>query len=222
MLYTYSTKGNKKTGPIPITKTERSSCPESCPLMNNGCYAENHWQAKHWLAMNKRNSICIDELCLQIKKLPRGQLWRHNVAGDLPGEGESIDSEQLNKIVAANKGKRGFTYTHKKPVGNLKVLHAAIIAGFCINASANTTEQADYYHNSLDLPTVCLLPTNATEKSYQTEGGNTIVTCPAAIRDNVTCASCAMCADANRSFIIGFPAHGSRKKKADKIACKNI
>jgi len=101
-------------------------------------------------------------------------------------------------------------------------LHDAINNGFCINASANNIDQADYYHNSLNMPTVVVLPTIATEKSYQTEGGNTIVTCPATIRDDVTCATCGLCAKGDRSFIIGFPAHGARKKKANQIACENI
>lgn len=210
---------NVKTGPIPTTMTGRSSCPDSCPLKNNGCYADNFPLVLHW---QKRCTLSINELTDKIKKLPRGQLWRHNVAGDLPGENENIDAEQLGKIVQANKGKKGFTYTHKNPVKNLKTLHEAINSGFCINASANTAEQADYYHDSLDLPTVCLLPANANEKSYQTEQGNTIVTCPATIRDDITCATCGLCADADRNFIIGFPAHGARKKKANQIACENI
>ena len=209
---------NIKTGPLPTTMTGRNTCPDSCPLKNNGCYADNFPLSLAW---KKHCKLSIDELTDKIKKLPRGQLWRHNVAGDLPGDNEEIDTAALDEIVRANKGRRGFTYTHKNPIKNLKTLHDAINNGFCINASANTAEQADYYH-SLDLPTVCLLPSNASEKAYKTPEGNDIVTCPATIRDDVTCATCGLCADADRSFIIGFPAHGARKKKANEIACENI
>lgn len=210
---------NTKTGPIPTTMTKAETCPESCPLKGNGCYAENFPMSLHW---EKSTNLSIDGLVKEIKKLPKGQLWRHNVAGDLPGEGETIDRQELIKIVAANKNKRGFTYTHK-PINreNLNLIGFANARGFTVNASANNIDQADYYFD-LGLPTVCVLPSNATEKSYQTEQGNTVVTCPAAINANITCATCGICQNADRSFIVGFPAHGARKKKANEIACENI
>jgi hypothetical protein len=55
------------------------------------------------------------EFLAEIKALPRHQLWRHNQAGDLPGVGDSLDVAKLAELTKANKGKNGFTYTHKKP-----------------------------------------------------------------------------------------------------------
>jgi len=50
-----------------------------------------------------------------------------------------------------------------------------------------------------------------------TPAGRKVVVCPATIRDDVSCASCQLC-QRQRDFIIGFPAHGTSKKKASAIA----
>ena len=39
--------GNKKTR-IPTTTTSRSTCPDSCLLKDNGCYAEQFHMKMHW------------------------------------------------------------------------------------------------------------------------------------------------------------------------------
>lgn len=54
------------------------------------------------------------ETTAQFKALPGGQLWRHNVAGDLPHDPETgiISGEFMEKLVKSNKGRNGFTYTH--------------------------------------------------------------------------------------------------------------
>jgi len=50
-----------------------------------------------------------------------------------------------------------------------------------------------------------------------TPKGRKVVVCPATIRDDVSCASCQLCAKM-RDAIIGFPAHGNGVRKADKVA----
>ena len=40
--------GNAKTGPIPVTTTERASCPSTCPFYDKGCYAKSGPLALHW------------------------------------------------------------------------------------------------------------------------------------------------------------------------------
>ena len=39
---------NAKTGPIPVSITERASCWPGCALYENGCYAETGALAMHW------------------------------------------------------------------------------------------------------------------------------------------------------------------------------
>jgi hypothetical protein len=160
----------------------------------------------------------LDELTSFIAGLPAGQLYRHNQAGDLPGLGERIDGAALRKITKANTGKRGFTYTHKYyKRGNLKLIKAANDAGFVVNLSANSPAHADELADTGAGPVVCVLDQNTT-RNTTTPAGRKIVVCPATVRDDVTCSTCGLCARSSRSVIIGFPAHGTSKRKASAIS----
>ncbi len=80
---------NSKTGPIPVTTTERSSCPPSCPLAGDGgCYAEaGYYTRLNWTAVSeKRRGMDWVDFVDTIDSLPKHTLWRHNVAGDLPAK----------------------------------------------------------------------------------------------------------------------------------------
>lgn len=215
---------NAKTGPIPVTMTERASCPDTCPLKKNGCYADNFPLSLHWDRVADTGTG-LNDLCAQIAALPEGQLWRHNVAGDLPHASDGrVSTSALNALVAANRGKRGFTYTHHRVAGhsfvasaNQYLIHYANAFGFTVNASCQTAEEAVHVMKEHSLPTVCILPKGTKEKSQKVDGVQ-VVTCPATIRDNVTCATCGLCSQANRKFVIGFPAHGAQAKKAEAAA----
>jgi hypothetical protein len=158
------------------------------------------------------------DFCDKIAALPDGQLWRHNQAGDLPGNGLEIDGAALGDLVKANNGRRGFTYTHYNPASgrNAAYIKGANDWGFTINLSANTPEHADKLA-ALGLgPVVTVLPIDQKENT-NTPGGRKIVVCPATIRDDISCATCKLCAVSDRSVIIGFPAHGSQAKKAARV-----
>lgn len=210
---------NSKTGPIPVSMTEKKTCPNACPLKKNGCYAESGHVNIHWIKLSKgETGKEWENFCADVAKLPKGQLWRHNSGGDLPGDAENIDSHALAQIVNANKGKAGFTYTHYSPdIGiNATLIKSANQAGFTINLSANNLEHADKLQ-ALDIgPVVTILPIDA-PKSQQTPSGNTVVVCPAVQSESVTCATCGICQKVDRNVIIGFPAHGISKKKAQAV-----
>jgi len=214
---------NVKTGPIPVTTSSAETCPEACPFKKSGCYADSGPLAIHWSKVTKgERGDSLDILARQIKAFPRGQVWRHNQAGDLPGIGNSIDAEGLAKIVSANTGRRGFTYTHKPLLGdenkaNLEAVKDANAKGFTINLSGNNLAHADKLADLQAGPVVCVVP-SGTAPSFETPAGRRGVVCPAQQRDDITCANCQLCTRANRSIIVGFIAHGTSKKKADKIA----
>lgn len=204
---------NRKTGPIPVTYSERATCPPSCAHYRSDCYAEDFYTRLAWDKVPTRGGS-LEDLCASIEALPDGQLWRMNVAGDLPGKGEQVDPYAMGAIVAANRGKRGFTYTHKHSKQALTWAGHATEWGFTVNLSADDAGHADELA-ATGQPVVCIVPTNTPDKSFTPEG-RTIVVCPAQSRDNVTCASCGLCARADRSVIIGFRAHGTRAKIADQ------
>ena len=210
---------NAKTGPIPVTTSSKSTCPKSCPLKGNGCYAEYGPLSMHWHQLSIGNrGVTLDELCLSLAKLPKHQLWRWAQAGDLPGDGFEIDANGLIKVVHAYKGPRGFSFTHYDPhVGdNGAAILAANTNGFTVNLSADNLADADYLVDADVGPVVCVLPADTT-KPIHTPAGRLVTICPATVRDDVQCSSCGICAHATREAIIGFPAHGTGVKKAEKV-----
>jgi hypothetical protein len=211
---------NEKTGPIPVSTTSAATCPPDCPFNNSqGCYAGSGPLALHWAAVTRgdRGDLFAD-FCDKIAALPEGQLWRHNQAGDLPGNGLELDGAALGDLVKANKGRRGFTYTHYNPANgrNAAYIKGCNDHGFTVNLSANTPAHADKLA-ALGLgPVVTVLPIEQRENTV-TPGGRKIVVCPATIREGVSCSSCQLCAISNREAIIGFPAHGTQAKKAARV-----
>lgn len=213
------TSSNAKTGPIPVTTSSANTCPTSCSLKGNGCYAEYGPLALHWRKVNDGSrGGTLDELCAQIKRLPKRQLWRWAQAGDLPGDGERIDAQGLAQLTAANTGRHGFGYTHYDPAvpGNAAAIKAANDDGFTISLSADSLERADELAALSIAPVACVLPAG-TAKACRTPAGRHVSVCPATVRDDVTCASCGICAVPGHKAIIGFPAHGSGKAKAQTV-----
>lgn len=206
--------GNKKTGPIPTSYTSARTCPDSCPLKGAGCYAEQYPVREHWGDAAK----FVDWLTFvaAVRALPAGQLWRHNVAGDLPGLGDKLDCTALWLLVESNRGKRGFTYTHKplRTAFERTTVKAANRAGFTINLSADTLREADDLARLGIGPVVVTLPSDAPQ-TQKTPEGRTVVVCPAQRRD-VTCERCGLCAVAGRKAIIGFRAHGQSVKRINR------
>ena len=128
---------NSKTGAIPTTTTERASCPTTCPFYDKGCYAKYGKQTIHWRKVsNAERGVSWTEFTKLIRKIAKGQLWRHNVAGDLPHNDGNIDYLQLRQLIDANKGKKGYTYTHHALNDhNVIAIRNSNALGFTVNAS---------------------------------------------------------------------------------------
>ena len=162
-----------------------------------------------------------DEMCKKVSKLPHGQVWRHNSAGDLPGLGDVIDLEKLDQLVKANKRARarGFTYTHK-PVGydgqalvNAQAIYASNKSGFTVSLSADSLKQADTLADMGIAPVVVVVPSDAPRKQL-TPKGRRVMVCPAEFEDDdgdpvIQCDRCQLCAK-DHKVIVAFRAHGTR------------
>lgn len=204
---------NAKAGPIPVSTTTKTTCPVDC-AMRAGCYASAGPLALHWNAVSAgTRGTTWAAFCDSIGMLPTGQLWRHNQAGDLPGDGHTVDPVALGQLVAANAGKRGFTYTHYRDNDSLAWVRHANAWGFTVNLSANDLADADTLADTGAGPVVCVLPSTQTD-NLTTPAGRRVVVCPATQRDNVSCATCQLC-QRQRDVIVGFPAHGTRRRVID-------
>ena len=211
--------GNRNTGPMPVTTTDSDSCPPTCPLRNGGgCYAESGPISLHWRKVSSGDrGGSWGDMCSHVRRIPGRQLWRHNVAGDFPHTNGVIDADMVDQLVRANGASAGFTYTHHDPVINSDVIRDCNDRGFTVNLSANNARQADDYAGMGIAPVVTVLPIDAPKVS-RTPAGRKIVRCPAKGDGDITCTRCGLCAKADRDYIIGFPAHGSRKAKAHLVA----
>jgi uncharacterized protein (UPF0264 family) len=216
------------------TFTGKGSCPAECAFLGNGCFAAQGPMGWLWSGMTKAGpnsefkngrgkvkTIDWAKLCKEIAQIQPGNLWRHNQAGDLPKKPGTIkiDRAKVQALTRANKGKRGFTYTHHNVLNDLdnrEAVREAVADGFIINLSANNPAHADALYKLGIAPVVMVLPAAQTENST-TPDGVKIVVCPATIRDDITCLDCKLCSRI-RDFIIGFPAHGAGKAKAERAA----
>lgn len=210
---------NRKTGPIPVTITSASTCPPSCSWYGAGCFAENHLLGHHW---RKTNELGVewDVFCELVRRLPNGQLWRHNEGGDLPGIGEEIDYVRLEELIAANEGRRGFTYTHKPmdTAGKRAIIQKANSRGFTINLSADNLAHADELTDLGIAPVTAVLEHDAPQR-MKTPAGRTVTVCPAETH-GIQCIDCKMCAVSHRKAIVGFRAHGNLKYLVSERAAK--
>lgn len=207
---------NKKTGPIPVSYSPEDTCPSVCVLKESGCYAKYGPTSLVWKKHSQR--LSYEEFIKEIKELPNKTFWRGNVAGDLQGKNNKLDIDKLNILVEANKGKIGYTYTHYPlyTAEEKTAIRDANKKGFTINLSANNLRHADELVK-LKIAPVAVLVDSEIIKNFKTPEGNNVIICPAITTENMTCDKCRMCARPNRKSIIGFPSHGSGKKKANNI-----
>lgn len=211
---------NKKTGPIPVTITSGDSCPSVCPLRDQGCYAQSGPLALHWNKVDSgERGGSWDALCSTVAAFPEDQIWRHNQAGDLPHVDGVIDAAAVDALALANVGRRGFTYTHHDMTiaANVETVRVANDYGFTVNLSANDPAHADELAETGAGPVVTVISEFADSNVSYTPAGRRIITCPATTRDDVSCATCKLCAKPDRSVIIGFPLHGARRRTAAKV-----
>ena len=165
-----------------MVKTSPSAtCPSSCPLskrasgkLSGACYAEHGFlRANLWHNLDrlpvggtfKNDEIKVHslyDLMKAIKELPEGSLWRHNQAGDLDTKVRvNIHDVTLEIITNANRGRRGFTFTHHDVLNNgrnRRFIADANRKGFTINLSANSLKEADELADLYIAPVVSVVP----------------------------------------------------------------
>jgi hypothetical protein len=226
--------GNRITGPIMITTSPRSTCPLACPFRKSAdgaeaglCYAE-HGHLGHyiWTGLDKAKPgqkisgripvYGFSDLMTVVRAQTEGTLWRHNQAGDLPNsDNRTIDRAKLRLLTNANKGRRGFTYTHFDVLANQanrEAIREANAAGFTINLSADNLREADELADAECGPVTVVVQADQLA-NLTTPKGRKVVICPARTTEGITCATCGICAVSQRKAIIAFPALGPGKAR---------
>lgn len=238
---------NRKTGDIPVSTSHAGTCPDSCAFKKNGCYGDGGHVRLFWDKVTHGKAGGTWAQFLEgVLSLKEAQLWRLNQVGDLPpkiidGEKtEYIDQGALAQLVKANKGKRGFGFTHypMQFVVNYIAIRKANQEGLTINASCNNIQEAETLakhvykegpNKAPEIPLAVVLPQeleiqeNESLQEYraripkETPQGYKLTICPATYQDT-NCKACQLCSVSKRKAIVGFPAHGISVKKADLVA----
>jgi len=208
---------NKKTGPIAVSTSSRTTCSPSCPFLSNGCYAESGPLLLHWRKVTEgaRGDSFVVFLS-NLLKLENGRLFRHNQAGDLPHTKGRISRSFMRRMVESVKHLKAFTYTHHSMLlgENLQLLRYANKNGFTVNISTESEIMADKTIAS-GLPAVIVANSDETRVNWHTPAGNTVLVCPTQRSDTTTCSDCKLCHGRNNRVVIAFLAHGTSKKKAN-------
>jgi hypothetical protein len=232
---------NGKLGPMPATYSASATCPNACPLKDEGCYAGAGFHTRQaWRRADghgsQANVRTWSDFLAWVSKLGRGLRWRHNTGGDLPGVRDRLDGLACIDLARAASGTDPIIFTHypilpedvrtpgvdaeETARHNRLTLRAMAFYGIAVNISANSPEHASRIRAAWpEFPVVMVADLAEGERHKLTlDNGDKADTCPATIAGSTTtCADCGLCAAtkaAKRKVSIIFPAHGTGAKKA--------
>jgi hypothetical protein len=219
LLVAQSQNAKLGAGVATTYSSKATTCPSTCPLKGNGCYAEGGPTAIAWRRAD--TGMEWGDHVAAIGKLPKRSKVRLNTAGDLPatdGDAVVIDAKALRTLnaVAKKRGHWVWGYTHK-PMTPANVKALAACPALAISASCHTMADADAAMDA-GVPAVVVVPENFRSATRATPAGRAVVVCPAQTSPEVTCATCMLCANRDRKCVVAFRVHGTRKKTAAAFA----
>lgn len=207
--------GNRKIGTMAATyRMVGQTCPSSCPLLVQGCYAKGGPVGIHQLKSG--HSEADGAILLEfIGKLPVGEILRHHVSGDM-FYGDEPDAVYIAGMNAAHDTRpdvKGYTYTH----GWRKLDPKSFARTLAVNASCDTWDEVAQAQ-AAGWATVTVIPEDETRRRFKQPAhldGEMVmldvVVCPNQTVD-LKCKDCKLCMKADRPFVVAFKAHGSAKR----------
>lgn len=223
MTLTKITQGsaNGKTGKMTTVSRSQESCPVTCALMGNGCYAE-HGPGGGIFAMVSRHGRDLstqDMVDAIVDTKDTGVRW--SVSGDILTEDGTLDYTYIDAIEQVHTERPdlfGIIYTHAVDEPNP-------ISAIPVNASCDTEDDVRAAWKNGYVATM-VVPHD--EDAPTEVAGRRAVVCPAETRrGDVTCVTCKLCAKGDDSFrngrpVVLFPTHGTRKRAAADAARERL
>ncbi len=220
-VYAVETTANPKLGLVSATYVAQQTCPDSCPFLDHGCFAQNGFLGGNIVKPLNRG-VATEMTRLEIAQ------QEANMIDGLSGErdlrlhvvGDSTTTDGTRALAAAARrysskhGRAVWTYSHgwrslsRKSWGSISVL-----------ASCETTgDIADARRRGY--ATAIVVPEHRTKRLYRV-GRAKILPCPEQT-SGVSCADCRLCMRDDylhdAGITIAFAAHGSVGSKAKAIA----
>lgn len=222
-IYVTNSSNRKLSGTRKMDTTYVSinaSCPKTCSLKGEGCYAElgyvgitSHRLDKDAEGMTalqaaKAEANAIDQ-CYGGKEVPNKDLRLH-VSGDT----RTIEGVKLVNSAIKRWKKRGgnacFSYTHAwNKVPRSKWSNVSILASISSIKEVAAARKQGY-------APAMVVESHLSDKTFKIDGSNVKwIPCPAQTKEDVSCSSCRLCTKADWLFSsnhgIAFAAHGARK-----------
>lgn len=214
---------NQKTGPVAATYASQSTCPVTCPLMGQGCYAETGPVGIITARLNAAGAgltpvqIAVQE-AVAIDRMAVGPDLRLHVVGDCrTDQAAGIVAAAATRYVERSRGLNAqcvaWTYTHSWPS-----VDRANWTGVSVLASCETMDGVD---SAWDKGYACSIVVEEWENgtkawaAYSQDGREyTVVPCPHQTR-GLKCVHCRLCLDdaklRENRVVIAFRAHGARR-----------
>ena len=210
---------NEKVGDVAATYAPiAQTCPVSCPLRDNGCYAQSGnvgFQVRrlerdlHGLNGDTCATLEGDEIAHMAAHAPLGHAMRIHVSGDATSD---FRAQQLARGAAVWKGPI-WSYTHawgsvaRESWGRVSVLAS------CESLAQVPVAASKGYASAI----VVVAHHPADGRAYRdTHTGVKVIPCPSQTRD-VKCTDCRLCWDdqllLQQGACISFAAHGATKKR---------
>jgi hypothetical protein len=215
-VYATEVSASRKLGDVSVTHVAQVSCPDSCPFVHAGCYAENGFLGGFITKrLNRGRDVDVDRMeiaRLEARALDRlsgeRDLRLHVVGDSATRRGTRILAAAAGRYIA-RAGRRVWTYTHawrhvpRDAWGSVSVL-----------ASCETEEEV-LLARSRGYATAMVVEEHPGDQRHM-EGRVNLLPCPAQTR-GVTCANCRLCTDdaflRSSSLTIAFAVHGSRPSR---------
>jgi hypothetical protein len=221
---------NEKVGSAVVTYASLITCPNSCNLKNNGCYAQNSYVGMTVSKLDKfakenkistttaaRKEAYLIRKSFNGGRIPNNRDFRMHVSGDTTTKlGAKILSSAIDDFKNRGGG-RVWSYTHAWA----KVPRSAWTKNLSILASVETPSQVEKAREAGYAPAIVVEDFGGSRKAFKMLGTDTkFIPCPAQTNDDVTCVKCGLCMDSERLFEnnlgIAFSVHGIKKDTLKK------
>lgn len=200
----------------------KDTCPDSCSLKNEGCYAQTSFvgMINHRMERRARGASALEVARSEAKAIddaykggpvPAGRDLRVHVAGD---SRTLAGTRLINKAIKRWKQRGGgsvWSYTHAwKHVPRTEWNQVSILASVANVGEVQAAREQGY------APAI-VVAEHPSEKAYQLDGSDVKwIPCPNQTR-GVGCTDCRLCFNADRlfsgNFGIAFAAHGVKKNQ---------
>ncbi len=208
---------NAKVGDVAATYAPiAQTCPTSCPLRDNGCYAQSgnvgfqvRRLERNLQGMNGDTCAVLegDEIAHMAAHAVPGHAMRVHVSGDATSD---FRAQQIARGASVWRGPI-WSYTHAwRTTARASWGRVSILAS-CESVSAVVEAYWRGYASAL---VVAHHPKDG--RAYRTTGGVKVIPCPSQTRD-VKCTDCKLCWNdellLSQRACISFAAHGATKKR---------